>query len=382
MDGSALHLDAGLLGADRRGKLAALHVALLARPAAQGTHRRVRRLLVFEPDPRPHRRQPYAGADGPAHRPDQPLRADAGQRGRAGAEVLVPPHQGRPEAPPAGAGKGSQHGLAGDQVELGSSQDLRQAAGGGRPRAAHDQHALGALDHHRGRGRPLPLADDRQDHPRRHPPAPCRRRQADNAGGAADHAEHRRARRAHRTQARPQAADQEGIRGAAGAVAGPPGGTGARSALQGTLGGLRLRRLGCRRQGRQHPPHHRGARCPPVPDRPGRRPHRGRARPALPVALLAPHSAQRPPGDLRPHLVRPRAGRARRRILRRGRLAARLFGNQRLRARSRLCGRHRDQVLAADRQGRAAAALQGAREDRVQALQDHRRGLAQPREVG
>ena len=36
----------------------------------------------------------------------------------------------------------------------------------------------------------------------------------------------------------------------------------------------------------------------------------------------------------------------------------------------------------ADHQGGAAAPLQGAREDALQAVQDHRRGLAQPREVG
>ena len=40
------------------------------------------------------------------------------------------------------------------------------------------------------------------------------------------------------------------------------------------------------------------------------------------------------------------------------------------------------QVLAADQQGRAAAPLPGAREDAIQALQDHRRGLAQPQEMG
>ena len=44
--------------------------------------------------------------------------------------------------------------------------------------------------------------------------------------------------------------------------------------------------------------------------------------------------------------------------------------------------RDRREVLAADLQGRAAPALQGAREDALQAVQDHARGLAQPREVG
>jgi polyphosphate kinase 2 (PPK2 family) len=106
------------------------------------------------------------------------------------------------------------------------------------------------------------------------------------------------------------------------------------------------------------------------------------ARPALPVALLAPYPAPRPRRDLRPHLVRPRAGRARRGFLLRGRLAARLYRNQRFRARPCRRRRHRRQVLAADQSGRAVAPLQGTREDRIQALQDHRGRLAQSREVG
>jgi hypothetical protein len=52
------------------------------------------------------------------------------------------------------------------------------------------------------------------------------------------------------------------------------------------------------------------------------------------VALLAAYAAQRPGGHLRPHLVRPRAGRARRGLLQRGRLAARLRRDQRFRARA------------------------------------------------
>ena len=43
--------------ADRRGARAPLHVALLARLAAQGPRRHLRRLLVFRADSRPHRRQ-------------------------------------------------------------------------------------------------------------------------------------------------------------------------------------------------------------------------------------------------------------------------------------------------------------------------------------
>jgi polyphosphate kinase 2 (PPK2 family) len=70
--------------------------------------------------------------------------------------------------------KDPTHRLARHQVELGPPQDLRQAAGRRRPRAAHDQHAVGAVDHHRRRGRPLSLADDRQD-PARGDPAETRR---------------------------------------------------------------------------------------------------------------------------------------------------------------------------------------------------------------
>ena len=45
-------------------------------------------------------------------------------------------------------------------------------------------------------------------------------------------------------------------------------------------------------------------------------------------------------------------------------------------------GARRREVLARDHEGGAAPALQGARGDEVQAVQDHRRGLAQPQEVG
>jgi len=41
-------------------------------------------------------------------------------------------------------------GVLGDQGELGTAEDLRQAAGSGWPPAANDEHALGTLDHRRG----------------------------------------------------------------------------------------------------------------------------------------------------------------------------------------------------------------------------------------
>ncbi len=87
------------------------------------------------------------------------------------------------------------------------------------------------------------------------------------------------------------------------------------------------------------------------------------------------------PRHLRPLLVRARARRARRGLLLGGRLDARLPRDQRLRGAARRRRRDRGQVLDGGDAAGAAAPLQGAREDRLQALQDHRRGLAQPQEV-
>jgi polyphosphate kinase 2 (PPK2 family) len=110
--------------------------------------------------------------------------------------------------------------------------------------------------------------------------------------------------------------------------------------------------------------------------------HGGGARPALPVALLAPYPPARQVRVLRPLLVRARAGRTGRKILSRVRLAARLFGDQRIRAGAR-APRHRGgQVLARGQQARAISPLQAARESGIQAVQDHRGRLAQPQEVG
>ena len=155
-----------------------------------------------------------------------------------------------------------------------------------------------------------------------------------HAGGAAGAAEHRRPRRALRT--RPDAqADQEGLRDAnwRNGRAGSRNWCAIRASRQRSLVCV-FEGCGCRRQGRQHPPHRRRDGCAPVPDHADRRADRGRARPALPVALLAPHAAHGPGRHLRPLLVRPRAGRAGRGLLRRGRLAARLHRDQRLRARA------------------------------------------------
>ena len=64
------------------------------------------------------------------------------------------------------------------------------------------------------------------------------------------------------------------------------------------------------------------------------------------------------------------------------RVAPRLWRDQRFRGGAGPSRHRRRQVLAGDRQGRAAAPVRGARRHGVQAVQDHARGLAQPREVG
>ena len=81
--------------------------------------------------------------------------------------------------------------------------------------------------------------------------------------------------------------------------------------------GLRGRRR--RRQRRRDSPGHRGAGRAAIRDRADRRAHRRRARASLPVALLAPRSAAGRHRHLRPVVVRPRAGRARRGLLLRSR---------------------------------------------------------------
>ena len=90
----------------------------------------------------------------------------------------------------------------------------------------------------------------------------------------------------------------------------------AQQAVRRALAGPRLRRRRRRRQGRRHPAHHRGARRAPVRDRADRRADRRGARAALPVALLAAGAAAGRHRDLRSLLVRPRAGRAGRGLLR------------------------------------------------------------------
>jgi AMP-polyphosphate phosphotransferase len=204
---------------------------------------------------------------------------------------------------------------------------------------------------------------------------------AAGAGGAADHPSDRPEERAQR--AGPDAeAGQEGLRKPAGQVPGPPLRAGARPAFRQALAGAGLRRLGRRRQGR------RIRRITAALD--------ARFYQIVPVAAPTEEERAQPylwrfwrhlprtgrVGHLRPLLVRPRAGRAGRGLLRRGRLAARLCRDQRFRAAAGRGRRRGRQVLAADQCRRAAAPLQGAPGHRLQALQDHRGRLAQPREMG
>ena len=112
------------------------------------------------------------------------------------------------------------------------------------------------------------------------------------------------------------------------------------------------------------------------------RAHRRGEGQALSVALLAASVARRPDHDLRSQLVRPRARRARRRVRHRGRVAARLRRDQALRGAAGRARHPARQVLDPHHQGRAAPPVPGPPAHRAQALEDHRRGLAQSRPLG
>ena len=87
-----------------------------------------------------------------------------------------------------------------------------------------------------------------------------------------------------------------------------------------------------------------------------------------PVALLAAAAAARQLGDLRPHLVRPRAGRADRGLLHQGGMEARLSRDQRVRA-------HADRRRRAHRQAARPCQRRGAEEahDRAAGASPHKR---------
>ena len=157
----------------------------------------------------------------------------------------------------------------------------------------------------------------------------------------------------------------------------------AAQALPAALAGARLRRLGRGRQGRRDPARHRRARRAPVRSHPDRRADRGGARAALPVALLASRPAARRHHDLRSLVVRPRAGRARRRLLQRSGLDARVRRDQRASRSSSSRRRRRSSCkfwlqISKDEQLRRfkARAKTAFKRFKITA-----RGLAQPREV-
>ena len=128
-------------------------------------------------------------------------------------------------------------------------------------------------------------------------------------------------------------ADREGVREAAAGAAGPAARSWSSRCFDAAArGDDRLRGVGRGRQGRQHPAGDRVPRPARLQRDPDRRAQGRRGDAPLPVALLAAAPQGRPPRHLRPHLVRPRAGRARRGLLHRGGVAARLPGDQGVRA--------------------------------------------------
>ena len=134
-------------------------------------------------------------------------------------------------------------------------------------------------------------------------------------------------------------------------VPGPARAAHAAQALRRAIADPRFRRRRRGGQGRRDSSRHRGARRASIRDGAGRRAHRRRARAPVPVAILAARAAVRRNHDLRPVVVRARAGRARRRLLHRRRLDARLRRDQPVRG-------------AADRRRRASSSSSGCRSAR------------------
>jgi polyphosphate kinase 2 (PPK2 family) len=134
-----------------------------------------------------------------------------------------------------------------------------------------------------------------------------------------------------------------------------------------------------------------GGKYPPADAEPGSARVRGSARccpkrrregSPLSVAILGTDAQGRAHHDLRPDVVRPRAGRAGGGVLHGGSVAAGVSGDHRD---GTATGALRDgptKVLASHRSGRAAAAVSGATGNGPQAVEDHRRGLAKSGEAG
>ena len=172
-----------------------------------------------------------------------------------------------------------------------------------------------------------------------------------------------------------QEARRRGVRARAREVAGQARAADAAQALPRPLADPGLRRLRRRRQGRRDPARRRRARCAAV-RRSSRSPRRP-TRSARTRTCGGSGGRSRARGGITifdRSLVRPRAGRARRGLLHACPTGcAPTTRSTSSRSSWSDAGTIVVQVLAADQQGGAAAPLQGAREDVVQALQDHPR---------
>ncbi|MCK7580145.1 MAG: hypothetical protein MZV65_33710 [Chromatiales bacterium] len=313
------------------------------------------------------------------------------RRGRAGPQVLVPPVQGGSRRSGFKAlEKDPPDALAGDRDATGStSSAVRPASSRSAERVLrHTSTRRGALD----RGRGPPTTRYRSITVGQHAARRARATRLDAEAGRAAPGERRRRRRADRRASTcctrstwTRSLDQGRLREAA-REAGRAGSTGSRAAsrVRAALGGGGVRGHGRRRQGRQHPARHRRAGRAPVPasSRSPRPPRRSGPSPTFGASgatcrrtagiVLFDRSwygrvlvervegfcaeadwmrAYREINDFEEQLVRHGRG-----------------------ARQVLAGRSRNEEQLRRFKEREKIALQ--------ALQDHRRGLAQPREVG
>ena len=278
--------------------------------------------------------------------------------------------------------------LAGDRDRLEALRALRPLPQDLRARAARDEHRRGALDRGRGHGRALPQPDRRQGHPRARcgaaprrtrPPAPESHTGRPHAPGL-DELEHPQAPRPDARSWTSTSYERElrELPGQAHPAHPAQGASGSTTSVH----GLRGRRR--RRQGRRHPPRHPGARRPrtTTSSRSPRPPRRSAPSPTSGASGATCRAGARLTIFDRSWygrvLVERVEGFCSEADWMRAYSEINDFEEQLVRQR-----RHRPgQVLAPDQPGGAAPALRGARGDRLQALQDHRRGLAQPREVG
>ena len=150
------------------------------------------------------------------------------------------------------------------------------------------------------------------------------------------------------------------LRTRARAAAGPAREAHATQALRAALAGAGVRGYRRRRQGRRDPARRGGARSAAIHDRARRRADRRGEGASLPLAVLAPGAATGRHHDLRPLLVRPRAGRACRGLLRGGGLDARVRGDQPLRGAPRP-RRHRRRASSGCRSARPSSSPASAR---------------------